>query len=63
MGKSELTSVVKKCCDILRTDDGISGAVHYTEVLSWILYLKFFSDKEKERADLHELEGKVHRTS
>ncbi len=58
MSKSELTSIVKKCCDILRTDDGISGAVHYTEVLSWILYLKFFADKEKERADLHELEGK-----
>jgi type I restriction enzyme M protein len=58
VSKSELTSIVKKCCDILRTDDGISGAVHYTEVLSWILYLKFFADKEKERADLHELEGK-----
>ena len=58
MGKSELTNIIKKCCDILRTDDGISGAVHYTEVLSWILYLKFFADKEKERADLAELEGK-----
>lgn len=58
MGKSELTNIVKKCCDILRTDDGISGSLHYTEVLSWILYLKFFSDKEKERADLAELEGK-----
>jgi len=46
MGKSELTNIVKKCCDILRTDDGINGAVHYTEVLSWILYLKFLQDKE-----------------
>lgn len=58
MGKSELNNIIKKCCDILRTDDGISGAVHYTEVLSWMLYLKFFSDKEKERADLAEIEGK-----
>lgn len=57
MGKSELTSIVKKCCDILRTDDGISGAVHYTEVLSWLRYLKFFQDKEHERAQLAELEG------
>lgn len=58
MSKSELDNIIKKCCDILRTDDGISGAVHYTEVLSWILYLKFFADKEKERADLAELDGK-----
>lgn len=58
MSKAELDNIIKKCCDILRTDDGISGAVHYTEVLSWILYLKFFADKEKERADLAELEGK-----
>jgi type I restriction enzyme M protein len=58
MSKSELNNIIKKCCDILRTDDGISASVHYTEVLSWILYLKFFADKEKERADLAELEGK-----
>lgn len=46
MEKSELTNIIKKCCDILRTDDGINGAVQYTEVLSWILYLKFLQDKE-----------------
>lgn len=57
MGKNELTSIINKCCDILRTDDGISGAVHYTEVLSWILYLKFFQDKEHERTQLAELDG------
>ncbi|AGH94447.1 type I restriction-modification system subunit M [Pseudobdellovibrio exovorus] len=57
MGKSDLDNIIKKCCDILRTDDGISGAVHYTEVLSWLLYLKFFDDKEKERKDMMEIEG------
>lgn len=57
MGKSELTNIINKCCDILRTDDGISGAVHYTEVLSWLLYLKFFDDKEKERKEMMEIEG------
>lgn len=57
MGKSELTNIIKRCCDILRTDDGISGAVHYTEVLSWLLYLKFFDDKEKERKEMLEIEG------
>lgn len=55
--KSELSNIIKRCCDILRTDDGISGAVHYTEVLSWVLYLKFFADKERERKTLAELEG------
>lgn len=57
MGKSELTNIINKCCDILRTDDGISGAIHYTEVLSWLLYLKFFDDKEKERKEMLEIEG------
>lgn len=57
MGKSELTNIINKCCDILRTDDGISGAVHYTEVLSWLLYLKFFDDKEKERKEMLEIQG------
>jgi type I restriction enzyme M protein len=56
--KSELTNIIKKCCDILRSDDGISGAVHYTEVLSWILYLKFFQDKENERSKIAEVSGK-----
>ena len=57
MGKSELTNIVNKCCDILRTDDGISGAVHYTEVLSWLLYLKFFQDKESERQEMSAISG------
>ncbi len=55
--KQDLSNIIKRCCDILRTDDGISGAMHYTESLSWILYLKFFADKERERATLAELEG------
>ena len=57
MGKSELNNIVNKCCNILRTDDGISGAVHYTEMLSWLLYLKFFQDKEKERQEMAALSG------
>jgi type I restriction enzyme M protein len=57
MGKSDLTNIVNKCCDILRTDDGISGAVHYTEVISWLMYLKFFEDQEKLRKEMMEIEG------
>lgn len=55
--KEQLRNIINRCCDILRTDDGITGAWQYTEALSWILYLKFFADKEKERKALAELEG------
>jgi len=55
--KSQLTNIINQCCDILRTDDGITGAWQYTEALSWLLYLKFFDDKEKERKAQAELEG------
>jgi type I restriction enzyme M protein len=53
--KEQLRSIIDRCCDILRTDDGISGSVHYTEALSWILYLKFFADKERERKAIADL--------
>lgn len=55
--KSNLTNIINKCCDILRTDDGINGATAYTEALSWVLYLKFFDDKENERKAQYELNG------
>jgi type I restriction enzyme M protein len=55
--KEQLRNIINKCCDVLRTDDGITGAWQYTEALSWILYLKFFADKEKERQSLAQLEG------
>ena len=55
--KSQLTNIINQCCDILRTDDGITGAWQYTEALSWILYLKFFEDKENERKAQAELNG------
>ena len=55
--KEQLQNIINRCCDILRTDDGITGAWQYTEAMSWILYLKFFADKEKERQSLAQLEG------
>lgn len=39
---------IDQITDILRRDDGISGAMHYTEQISWILFLKFLDDYEKE---------------
>lgn len=55
--KAQLTNLINQCCDILRTDDGITGAWQYTEALSWLLYLKFFEDKEKERKDQFAISG------
>ncbi len=55
--KTNLKNIINQCCDILRTDDGITGAWQYTEALSWILYLKFFEDKENERIEQHKLNG------
>lgn len=57
MGKNEVNNIINQCCDILRTDDGITGAWQYTEALSWILYLKFLEDKERQRKDQAELNG------
>ena len=37
---------INRITDILRRDDGISGAMHYTEQISWILFLKFLDDYE-----------------
>lgn len=42
-----MQSQINRITDILRRDDGISGAMHYTEQISWILFLKFLDDYEK----------------
>ena len=49
---------INRITDILRRDDGISGAMHYTEQISWILFLKFLNDYENNKADEAYLEGK-----
>jgi type I restriction enzyme M protein len=56
MTRDSLENLIKNCTDILRTDDGISGSVHYTEALSWLLFLKFLDDQEKEAALEAEME-------
>ncbi|MBD3305386.1 N-6 DNA methylase [candidate division KSB3 bacterium] len=45
----ELQQKIDRITDILRRDDGISGAMHYTEQISWILFLKFLEDFETEK--------------
>ncbi len=49
---------IDRITDILRRDDGISGAMHYTEQISWILFLKFLSDFEQNKDDEAKLSGK-----
>ena len=45
-----MQSKINRITDILRRDDGISGAMHYTEQVSWVLFLKFLNDYENEKA-------------
>ena len=49
---------IDRITDILRRDDGISGAMHYTEQTSWVLFLKFLEDYESEKEDEAVLSGK-----
>lgn len=55
---SEIQTKIDRITDILRRDDGISGAMHYTEQISWILFLKFLNDFETNKADESILAGK-----
>lgn len=53
-----LQQKIDRITNILRRDDGISGAMHYTEQTSWILFLKFLDAYESEKADEAILSGK-----
>jgi len=55
-----LESKINRITDILRRDDGISGAMHYTEQISWVLFLKFLNDLEENKSDDAELDGEVY---
>lgn len=51
---------INRITDILRRDDGISGAMQYTEQVSWILFLKFFDDYEKNQYAWAQLNGETY---
>ncbi|MBJ9738757.1 N-6 DNA methylase [Acinetobacter oleivorans] len=53
-----LQQKIDRITDILRRDDGISGAMHYTEQTSWVLFLKFLDDYESEKEEESVLSGK-----
>ena len=48
----------KNIDDILRKDAGASSELDYTEQTSWLLFLKYLDDLEKDKAMEAELEGK-----
>jgi len=50
-------SKINRIIDRLWKDDGISGAMHYTEQISWVLFLKFLNDLEESKNENAELDG------
>lgn len=50
--------VFKNIDNILRKDAGCSSELDYTEQTSWILFLKYLDDLERERQQKAELVGK-----
>ncbi len=55
-----MESKINRITDILRRDDGISGAMMYTEQISWILFLKFLNDLEESKNEDAELDGETY---
>ena len=53
--------VFKNVDDLLRKDAGCSSELDYVEQTSWILFLKYLSDLEKDRKDEAKLAGKPYR--
>lgn len=51
---------INRITDILRRDDGISGAMHYTEQISWVLFLKFLNDLEETKNEDAQLDGETY---
>ena len=58
---SELSNKIDQVRDILRTDDGISGAMDYTQAISWVLFLKFLDDYEQQNSKEAFLENRDYR--
>ena len=50
----------KNIDDILHKDAGCSSELDYVEQTSWILFLKYLDDFEKDRKMVAELSGKSH---
>jgi type I restriction enzyme M protein len=57
----ELASLIKSARDIMRKDKGLSGDADRLPMLTWIMFLKFLDDKERQREDEAALGGIAYR--
>src|SRR5215468_3681567 len=53
-----LGSLLKSARDIMRKDKGLNGDLDRLPLLTWIMFLKFLDDLEKQREDEAKLGGK-----
>ena len=51
---SNISGIIKSIRDIFRKDRGLSGDAQRIEQLGWMIFLKLFDDKDKERELLNE---------
>jgi type I restriction enzyme M protein len=51
MNRKDLANKIWRACDKMRTDDGTTGILEYTEQLSWMIFLKVFEDVERRFED------------
>ncbi|HEX6819855.1 MAG TPA: type I restriction-modification system subunit M N-terminal domain-containing protein, partial [Ktedonobacterales bacterium] len=56
----QLVSIVKSARDIMRKDKGLSGDLDRLPMLTWLLFLKFLDDSEREREDEAAAYGKLY---
>lgn len=54
----QLGSLIKSARDTMRKDKGLNGDIDRLPMLTWILFLKFLDDLEKQREQEASLEGK-----
>lgn len=56
----QLGSIIKAARDIMRRDKGLSGDLDRLPMLTWVLFLKFLDDEERQREDEALLAGKLY---
>src|SRR5437879_9536542 len=55
----QLGSIIKSARDIMRKDKGLNGDLDRLPTLTWVLFLKFLDDLEREHEAEAQLEGRM----
>src|ERR1700727_2322851 len=58
-----LGSVLKSARDLMRKDKGLNGDLDRLPLLTWVMFLKFLDDLERQREDESKLSGKPFRAA